>query len=126
MQVLFSCSTKGSPLTTPCPAPVTLGSGARQSLTRSITAADGGSAVVSVGPIDIDLEAPVVKVAGVRDGATYAASPRPRCKASDRVSGVARCSVTVKRTGPRAFKVVARAVDVAGHRTRVVETYRLA
>jgi hypothetical protein len=42
------------------------------------------------------------------------------------VSGVARCTVKVTRTGPRTFKVVARAVDVAGHRAKVVETYRLA
>ena len=127
VQVLFSCSTNGSPLSTPCPDSLTFDtSGADQSAARSIAAEDGGAASASTGVLDLDLDAPTVKVAGVRDGATYTSAPTPRCKARDDVSGVARCTVTVKRTGPRAFKVVVKAVDVAGHRAKAVETYRLA
>ncbi|MBJ7357405.1 lamin tail domain-containing protein [Nocardioides sp.] len=127
VQVLFSCSASGSPLSTPCPEAVTLDtSGADQSVTRSVMSQDGGAASVATPAVDIDLEAPTVKVAGVRDGATYTSKPDPRCKAKDKVSGVARCTVKVTRTGTSSYKVVVKAVDVAGHRAKAVETYRLA
>jgi hypothetical protein len=127
VRVVFTCTANGSPLTGPCPAPVALSaSAAGQQVTRTITAENGGSATASTGPINIDRVAPVVKVVGVRDGATYTSTPSPRCQAKDPVSGVADCTVSVTRTGRRTFKVVASAVDVAGNRSKAVVTYRLA
>jgi hypothetical protein len=125
VQVLFGCSTSGSPLSTPCPEPVTLGSGADQTVTRTITAADGGSDTATTGALDVDLDAPTVKVAGVRDGATYSSVPKAWCKAKDRVSGMSRCTVKAKKTGAATYKVVAKAFDVAGNRARSVVTYRV-
>jgi hypothetical protein len=125
VQVLFGCSTSGSPLSAPCPESLTLGSGADQSVTRTITAGDGGSDTATTSLIDVDLDAPTVKVAGVRDGATYSSVPKAWCKAKDKVSGMSRCTVKVTKTGATAYKVVAKAFDVAGNRARVVVTYRV-
>jgi hypothetical protein len=125
VQVLFGCSTSGSPLSAPCPDLVTLGSGADQSVTRTITAADGGSDTATTGLLDIDLDAPTVKVAGVRGGATYSSVPKAWCKAKDKVSGMSRCTVKVTKTGARTYKVVAKAFDVAGNRAKAVVTYRV-
>jgi hypothetical protein len=81
---------------------------------------------VTTEPVDIDLDAPAVSVQGVKDGTTYGKAPKPRCKATDKVSGIATCTVKVTRTGARTYKVVAKAVDVAGHVSKAVKTYRLA
>lgn len=84
-----------------CPSPVTLTSnGANQSVTRSITASDGGTASVTVGGINIDLTAPKVSVVGARSGATYdAPGPTPTCKVTPSISGVSgACRVVVSRT----------------------------
>ena len=125
VQVVFTCVSEGSPLT--CPAPVLLSSsGAGQTVTRTVTAADGGSATATAGPVDIDLEAPTVSVAGVKDGKTYKNPPSPRCVGSDALSGVETCTVTVTKKGKRKFKVVVVATDLAGNTATAVKTYRLA
>ena len=125
VQVVFTCVSEGSPLT--CPAPVLLSSsGVGQTVTRTVTAADGGSATATAGPVDIDLEAPTVSVAGVKDGKTYKNPPSPRCKGSDALSGVDTCTVTVTKKGKRKFKVVVVATDLAGNTATATKTYRLA
>jgi hypothetical protein len=113
--ITFTCIPHGSPLVGPCPSPVVLtGSGADQSVTRTITAQDGGSATVTRDNIDIDRVAPVVKVKGAT----------PRCAAKDPLSGVARCALKTKRVGDR-LVVTATAVDRAGNKAKAKRTYRL-
>lgn len=64
--ITFTCETDGSDLTEPCPSPVVLGTtGADQSVTRTITAQDGGTATVTVDDLDIDVApAPAPTVRG--------------------------------------------------------------
>lgn len=121
--VTFDCEETSAELTDACPAPVTLsGSAAGQSVTRTIIAVDGGASTAVVSGINIDRVRPAVRITGVRAGATYfAAGPTAGCRASDKLSGVATC--TVKRTtSGRRVVYVATATDKAGNRssTRLV------
>jgi len=117
--VSFTCATSGSPLTTPCPAAVTLGrQGAGQSVSRTIAAADGGIATVSLGGIDIDHTAPSVRIAGLTSGGHYVSAPKARCKSSDKLSGIASCRLTHKRLRNGRVRYTAVATDKAGNTAR--------
>jgi hypothetical protein len=124
--VRFRCTTTTAPLVRACPSPVTLRhDGAGRAVTRTITATDGGTDTVTVSGINIDRAAPRVDVAGIRNGESYyGAQPRPSCRATDRLSGVARCSVSTRRATSvdgtnRAVRYRAVATDKAGNRTVV-------
>lgn len=120
--VTFSCTTHGVDLTEPCPAPVTLsGSG---SVTRTITAADGGMASVTA-TAAIDLAGPTVKITGFKAGKTYPGKRTPRCVAVDQQSGVASCRLTTKRRGA-STTVTATATDIAGNTATATASYRVA
>jgi hypothetical protein len=124
--VTFTCTTNGAPLSTTCPKAVTLSrNGAGQMVTRTITAADGGAATVTVGPTNIDRTAPTVIVRGVKNGALYVGpAPKAGCAAQDRLSGLVACRV-VERTsaaGRTTYHVVA--VDRAGNVTRITGRFR--
>ena len=61
----------------------------------------------------------------MRAGATYhGTGPKVRCKATDKLSGVASCSIRKSRTGKR-VTATATARDNAGNVSRVRVTYRL-
>jgi len=108
--VRFSCSAGSARLTSPCPAPVRLArSAAGQSVTRTITTTDGGAAIATVSHINIDRSKPRVRVVGVRKHAVYLGShDKPRCAATDPLSGVVRCTVRVhSRNGVNHYKVTA-------------------
>jgi hypothetical protein len=102
VMIWFSCRPQGSELTADCPGDVTLTkSGKGQSVTRSITALDGGSASITVGGINIDRDKPVIKVKG------------NTCTATDKLSGVkGKCHMTISSHGT--YRAVA--VDKAGNR----------
>ncbi|SHG49550.1 Putative Ig domain-containing protein [Jatrophihabitans endophyticus] len=123
--VSFRCTTNGSPLVGSCPKSVTLSrSAAAQSVTRTIAAADGGMATVTVRGIDIDRSAPAVRVSGVRNGATYyGAAPTARCVGKDGLSGVASCRLT-KRTSGVTTRYRATVTDKAGNTRTVTGSYR--
>lgn len=116
--VTFACRPASAPLTAPCPAPVTFSrNGAGQSVTRTVTATDGGVATATVTRISVDRTAPAVAISGIRDGGRYLANTSAaRCVASDSLSGVASCTLTRTRSGVRE-RVTATAVDRAGNRT---------
>ena len=124
--ISFECADGGSSLTGPCPSPVVLRrNGAGQSVTRTITAADGGVATAVVSGIDIDRLRPHLRIAGVRDGAVYTGRhPHPGCVAHDALSGIAWCRLTRHRDG-RKIRLVARAEDKAGNVTVVRKQYRV-
>jgi hypothetical protein len=87
--------------TTPgtCPPPVSLrANGADQTVSRTITGADGQTASVTVSAINIDQGKARVAIAGPVNGAWYfTRSPTPSCVASEALSGVASCKLTAKR-----------------------------
>lgn len=130
--VTFTCTQGSAPLAAPgCPGPVTLShQGAAQSVTRSIVATDGGTASVTVSPINIDLTDPTVRVEGATDGHTYSYAHRHRrlsCVATDRLSGIASCSVTkthVTHQHYRAVDYTAVARDKAGNTATMTGEYR--
>lgn len=124
--VTFACAAHGSPLVEACPDPVVLASsGADQSVTRSVSAADGGTGTVTVDDLDVDLDAPVVRITGVDAGATYhAAEPTPRCAGTDATSGVASCTLTTTRAG-LLVTVTATATDAADRTATAVVRYRV-
>ncbi len=131
--ITFTCATQGAPLTTPCPSSVTLTrSGAAQSVTRTITAANGGAATAAITGIDLDRTRPSVRVLGVRNGHGYdGVSPRIRCAARDRLSGVARCRLLLRRSHGRGgleittVRYTATAISRAGTSRRITGSYRV-
>ncbi len=124
--VRFTCVAGSAALASACPAPVTLTSdGKGQRVTRQVRAVDGGVTTVAVAGINIDRTRPSVRITGVRAGATYhGTGPKVRCKATDKLSGVASCSIRKSRTGKR-VTATATARDNAGNVSRVRVTYRL-
>jgi hypothetical protein len=124
--ISFTCTPNGAPLTAPCPSPVTLSSnGAGQSVSRTIMATDGGAATVTTSGINIDRTPPTVSIAGVKAGAYYpGAAPKPRCVATDALSGVATCRLTSTTSGPN-VTVTARATDKAGNARSTQLTYHV-
>ena len=124
--VTFQCTTHGAPLAAPCPRPVQLkANGAAQSATRTITAADGGVATLSVGGINLDRSAPSVKVTGIKNGAGYGGeAPVARCVAKDGLSGVASCKITRHKRGSLT-SYRATATDSAGNTTTAHGSYRV-
>jgi hypothetical protein len=94
--VTFTCATNGAPLVASCPSPVTLThNGAAQSVSRTISATDGGMATATAHGINLDHSLPIVKVTGVTNGGRYARpGPTPHCTPSDALSGVASCTLT--------------------------------
>jgi hypothetical protein len=102
VQVWFVCRPQGSELVEDCPADVSLKkSGKNQSVTRTITALDGGTATLTIHGIDIDRQKPVITVTG------------RTCTATDKLSGVkGRCKMRIAPNGT--YRAVA--VDKAGNR----------
>jgi hypothetical protein len=122
--ITFTCTPAGAPLSAACPASVRRAhQGAAQSVTRTITATDGGAATVTV-KFSIDSAAPSVRVAGVRNGAVYrGVAPRARCVGRDALSGIATCRLT-RHTSGEVTRYVAVAKDRAGNRAVTRGHYR--
>lgn len=117
VKIKFTCQATSAPLATPCPSPVKLSDdGASQSVTRTITAQDGGTATVVVNRINIDRTDPEVKAAGVEDGKEYKDAPDITCKAHDKTSGIARCTVHRHHRGHGRVHYRVTAVDLAGNK----------
>jgi hypothetical protein len=120
VKVTFTCTTNGAPLVTPCPDPVTVNkNGGGQSVSKTITAQDGGMATATVDDIDIDQAAPIVSVGGVtNDGHYPSPGPKPTCVGKDGLSGIASCTVHTTKSGGAVSTTVhytVRAVDRAGN-----------
>ena len=131
--VTFACMTDGAPLTAACPSAVRLAAnGAGQSVTRTISATNGGAATTVVSGIDIDQTKPTVRLTGIHRGAAYdGIAPRVRCAARDSLSGIASCKLrrheTTSDQGLDVTKVryTATATSRAGKTTTASATYRV-
>jgi hypothetical protein len=102
VEIWFRCRSMGAELIGNCGRHVSLNeSGKNQSVTRTISAVDGGRASATVSDIDIDLEKPEITITG------------DTCRATDQLSGVrGRCHMLI---GPYGF-FRAIAHDKAGNR----------
>lgn len=128
VRVSFTCAPQGAALSVDCPDPVVLTlSKADQSVTRTITADDGGTATVTVSDLDIDRVAPTVKVGGVTQGRVYTGTaPRATCVGTDKLSGIATCRLVSRSTKLKVGKrvtVTATATDKAGNTAVKTVTY---
>jgi len=113
VRVAFACQTRGAALAHPCPSPVSLTrQGRNETVTRTITAVDGGAATATVRGINIDTTAPVVRIGNV-------SSAHPTCVAHDALSGVASCRLTKVKVS-RGVRWIATATDRAGNVARAV------
>jgi hypothetical protein len=121
VKVTFTCTIGSSALAAACPSPVTLsGNGAAQSVTKTITDTDGGTATAVVSPINIDKTPPAVKITGAKSGHTYSKTRHLTCKATDKLSGVANCTIHKTHTthnGTKTVHYTATAKDKAGNTT---------
>lgn len=110
--VSFTCTPNTAPLSNGCPSPVVKShNGAGQSVTRTVTATDGGSTTVTVSPINIDQVRPTLTVKRKANGKLV-------CHAHDTLSHGATCSVhhtTTTVNGVRTVKWRAVAHDKAGN-----------
>ncbi len=114
--VSFTCTPGTAPLAGACPKRVKLTlDGRGRSVSRTITARDGGSAAVTVRSLNIDRTAPSVRITGVHGGATYRRkAPAAHCAGRDSLSKVASCRIARRRTG-RTIRYTATATDRAGN-----------
>ncbi len=103
--------------------------GAGQYVTRTVVGDDGGVAIVTAGPLNLDLTAPAAhRSRGSATGRTYKGRARiAQCAGSDALSGLASCTVTIDREDrsvPWPRRVTATATDVAGNATTRSVTLR--
>ncbi len=119
--VSFTCEAGSAPLSADgCPAAVTLSDeGASQSVTRTVTAEDGGIATASVTGINIDTTAPQVSTLFATDGDRFFAGsvPPAGCVGVDELSGVWGCAGILDRQGSK-LRFDAYAVDRAGNQAQ--------
>jgi hypothetical protein len=122
--ITFTCTTNGAPLTASCPVPATLSANAAaQSVSRTITATDGGTDTVVVSGINIDKVAPNVAARGVKNKAFYdGKAPKLICAARDALSGVASCRITTRTKGT-VTRYRLTATDKAGNTKTVTGHY---
>ena len=129
--VSFTCNeTGGSGLVGSCPAAVTLGEGADQSVSGGPVSDLAGnvSNVATISNIDVDLTAPSVSlVGGPANGSSHyfgSVPAAPTCSASDALSGLAgACSVTGYSDAVGTHTVTASASDNAGNSASASSTY---
>lgn len=129
--VHFTCTDALSGVAS-CPDDVVLtGNGSTNQAAGTVTDKAGNTASTILSGIKIDQEKPKLTKADVNvEGGIYilGAVPAASCKATDTVSGVASCTVTVsggKSNGVGTFTYTATAKDKAGNTTTVTGTYRV-
>jgi hypothetical protein len=119
VDIAFTCTAGSSPLTSECPTPITLTKvGRNQSVTETISDADGGTASVTVTD-NIDLGAPTITSVQPRKGT---------CHANDPVSGLKSCKVhktRVIRHGVTRVQWIAIATDNAGNVYKKYGVYKV-
>jgi hypothetical protein len=108
-----------------CPKEATIRrNGARQTVSATVTAADGGAATATVTGINLDQVKPKVVIRGPKNGAVYHHKPpKARCVAHDPLSGVAKC-VIHRDLAARNVLLIATATDKAGNVSHVRLKYR--
>ncbi len=125
VRITFACTAGSAPLSDACPAPVTLGDGMDQYVTRTVLGTDGGATTVTYGPFSIDTTAPSTWLVGVPTAtALLTGEPNVSCAATDATSGLADCQVRAT-SGRGSVTYVATAHDRAGNAAVVRQVVRL-
>jgi hypothetical protein len=131
--VTFTCSDTGSVQSgvATCPDPVVLSTSGANQASGTVTDRAGNTDSVTLDGIMIDQEKPTITTSDVNvAGQTYTlgAVQPATCKASDSVSGLDSCKVTVtggNANGVGAFTYTATATDKAGNASTVSGTYKV-
>jgi hypothetical protein len=122
--ITFTCKAGSGALTTACPKTVVVSANTKKHVdTRTIKAADGGTASVTV-TTKLDHTAPSAKISGAVNGHTYSARRHLTAHCSDSLSGVKSCKVTSHRSG-NTVKWTVRAADKANNVTTHTGKYKI-
>jgi hypothetical protein len=119
--VTYTC-VEGS-ATVHCPTVTHFSKTGKHTVTKSITAADGGKASITV-KVNLDLGKPKVTVTGAKKGHTYAAKRKLKAHCSDAKSGVASCKVKQTKSG-HTYHWVATVKDKAGNVATKKGSYKI-
>ncbi|NUS51692.1 MAG: hypothetical protein HOQ22_11725 [Nocardioidaceae bacterium] len=127
--VHFDCSDALSGVAACTPGQTVSANGVGQSVSGEAVDRAGNRAGTSVSGINVDAEGPTIAKVNVQ-GNTYVLGtvPTATCTATDNVSGVASCKVTVtggNANGVGAFAYTATATDQAGNTTKVQGGYQV-
>ena len=118
--VHFTCSDNAPGVT--CPPDEVLGEGAAQSLTRTATDVAGNTASATVGPVNVDLHAPVIAFGGNAPSYTVDQAVAITCAVRDDLSGLATSTCPTEgrpayAIGLGAHTLTATATDRAGNQS---------
>ena len=114
-----------------CPDAVVLSTNGANTATGTVTDKAGNTATATVSGINIDQEKPALTTADVNvQGGTYTLGsvPAATCTATDSISGVDACKVSVSggnANGVGTFTYTATATDEAGNATRITGSYKV-
>ncbi|EWT05669.1 hypothetical protein N864_03055 [Intrasporangium chromatireducens Q5-1] len=114
-----------------CPDAVVLSTNGANTATGTVTDKAGNTATATVSGINIDQEKPALTTADVNvQGGTYTLGsvPAATCTATDSISGVDACKVSVSggnANGVGTFTYTATATDKAGNATRITGSYKV-
>jgi hypothetical protein len=105
VKIVYSCKA-GSGAILYCPSPDYIYTAKDKTVTKTITARDGGRATVVIAGLNVDPTAPRVEIVGLSRDIRYSRLPHAKCKASDPLSGIAKCTITHQ------VKFASRYVDI--------------
>ena len=122
--VRFSCRTHGSGARAPLPRTGALHrNGAGKSVTRTISAVNGGAASVTVRGINIDRTWPTVGITGIRNGRRCTTAGRRRCAAPDATRFRESPPARSPKPGMARARRTATATDRAGNTRTISGSY---
>jgi DNA-binding beta-propeller fold protein YncE len=117
--VTFTCTAGTASLTRSCHAAEKVTKNTKgRTFSATLTSADGGSVSTSV-TVRLDRTKPIIKITGVKNGKTYPKHPSLHCVATDALSGLASCHITLEpHHHHHLVDYVGKAVDKAGNVAR--------
>jgi subtilisin-like proprotein convertase family protein len=123
--ITYTCTAGSAPLdANGCPSPVTVNNGMLQTVTRTVTATDGGSGTAT-SVVNVDRNPPRLQLHGAHNHHTYHHPRTITCTASDPLSGLAApCAVTTTHHGHKVH-YAGTVTDNAGNTTHKHGTYTL-
>jgi DNA-binding beta-propeller fold protein YncE len=126
IMVKFTCTAGTASLTKSCHATEKVAKNTKgQTFSATLTSADGGRVTTAV-TVRLDQTKPIIKITGVKNGKTYRKHPSLHCVATDALSGLASCHITLEpHHHHHLVDYVGKAVDKAGNVARTHGLFRV-